>query len=411
MGHDWKETTLGEVITLQRGFDLPTQDRQPGTVPIVSSSGISGFHREPRVHAPGVVTGRYGTIGEVFFVTEPFWPLNTTLYVKDFKGNDPRFVSYLLRTVDFLAHSDKSSVPGVNRNHLHRAIVRVPGTVDEQRAIADVLGTLDDKIQLNRRMNQTLDKLARRIFRALFVDFDVVRANASGKDTEWSATFRQLFPSRFQTTRLGLTPAGWSVGSILERATLLSGGTPKTIRKDYWNGDTLWASAKDISQVDDPILIKTERTITQKGLNESATQLIPAWCTVVVARGATTGRMALLGREMAMNQTCYALASKIDTPLALYCQLMHEIERLVHGAHGSVFDTITTSTFAASMVLLAPEAALKAFEFMVSPLFQAILSNIEESVVLSDLRNILLPKLLSGHGRIKQAEEMLGTIA
>src|SRR5689334_17809685 len=119
MGNRWNEHELGEVITLQRGFDLPTQDRNAGNVPIVSSSGITGVHNEAKVKGPGVVTGRYGTIGQVFYVKQDFWPLNTTLYVKDFKGNDPLFVSFLLRTIDFEAHSDKSSVPGVNRNHLH----------------------------------------------------------------------------------------------------------------------------------------------------------------------------------------------------------------------------------------------------------------------------------------------------
>jgi type I restriction enzyme S subunit len=107
MANEWRHVRLGDVITLQRGFDLPVYDRKPGHVPVVSSSGISGTHAEAKVAAPGVVTGRYGTIGQVFYLREAFWPLNTTLYVKDFKGNDPRYVSYLLRVFDFFAHSDK----------------------------------------------------------------------------------------------------------------------------------------------------------------------------------------------------------------------------------------------------------------------------------------------------------------
>src|SRR5579859_4559878 len=143
MNAKWQQTELGEVITLQRGFDLPAQDRQEGAAPIVSSSGVTGTHFKPMVSAPGVVTGRYGTIGQVFYIQQDFWPLNTTLFVKDFKGNDPLFISYFLRTVDFHSCSDKSSVPGVNRNHLHRLRVSLPKSVDEQQAIAHVLGTLD----------------------------------------------------------------------------------------------------------------------------------------------------------------------------------------------------------------------------------------------------------------------------
>src|SRR5882724_4701778 len=154
MANEWEGIPLGELITLQRGFDLPSQDRKPGKVPIVSSSGISDYHSEVGVKGPGVVTGRYGTIGQVFLIKEDYWPLNTTLWVKDFHGNDPQFASYLLRTVDFRSCSDKSSVPGVNRNDLHQIPVLRP-PLAEQKGISAMLGALDDKIELNRRMNAT----------------------------------------------------------------------------------------------------------------------------------------------------------------------------------------------------------------------------------------------------------------
>jgi type I restriction enzyme S subunit len=138
----WQTVALGKVATLQRGFDLPQRDRRPGSIPIVTSSGIGDTHSESRVAGPGVVTGRYGTIGEVFFIEQDFWPLNTTLFVKDFHGNDPLFVSYLLRTIDFHSHSGKSGVPGVNRNDLHGLDVSRP-PLPEQRAIAAALSDVD----------------------------------------------------------------------------------------------------------------------------------------------------------------------------------------------------------------------------------------------------------------------------
>ena len=155
MASKWATLSLGDVITLQRGFDLPSRNRRPGKVPIVSSSGVSDHHSEVAVKGPGVVTGRYGTIGQVFLIKEDYWPLNTTLWVKDFHGNDPHFVSYLLQTVDFQSCSDKSSVPGVNRNDLHRIPVLLP-SLAEQKAIATVLGALDDKIAVNRKLNHHL---------------------------------------------------------------------------------------------------------------------------------------------------------------------------------------------------------------------------------------------------------------
>jgi type I restriction enzyme S subunit len=122
----WPTVPLGDVLELKRGYDLPNSARKPGGVPIVSSSGISGYHDEAKARGPGVVTGRYGTIGEVFLVWEDFWPLNTALYIMDFKGSDPLFAYYVLRNVNFEKFSDKGAVPGINRNHLHMEPVCVP---------------------------------------------------------------------------------------------------------------------------------------------------------------------------------------------------------------------------------------------------------------------------------------------
>ncbi|MDR1424447.1 MAG: restriction endonuclease subunit S [Azoarcus sp.] len=174
MAGEWRETTLGDVIELKRGYDLPQKERKPGNVPLVSSSGVSDRHAVAMVKGPGVVTGRYGTIGKVFFIKDDFWPLNTTLYVKDFKGNAPQFVSYFLRSINFHAYTDKAAVPGVNRNDLHLAEVVFPNDVEEQRAIVRILGALDDKIELNRRINETLEAMARALFKSWFVDFDGV---------------------------------------------------------------------------------------------------------------------------------------------------------------------------------------------------------------------------------------------
>ena len=139
----WVTKPLGEVVTFQRGFDLPRRLRSSGAVPLVSSAGVTDFHASSKVRAPGVVTGRYGTIGEVFFLEDPFWPLNTTLFVRDFHENEPRFVFYMLQRFDFKTFSGKSGVPGVNRNELHRETVSLPTSVTEQRAIATALSDVD----------------------------------------------------------------------------------------------------------------------------------------------------------------------------------------------------------------------------------------------------------------------------
>ena len=139
----WATLPLGQVVTFQRGYDLPHRARKRGEIPIVSSAGVTDFHDVAMVDHPGVVTGRYGTIGEIFLISEPFWPLNTTLYVRDFHGNDPRFIYYLLQRFDFASFSGKSGVPGVNRNDLHVETVTLPTNLPEQRTIAAALSDVD----------------------------------------------------------------------------------------------------------------------------------------------------------------------------------------------------------------------------------------------------------------------------
>jgi len=163
----WSSLRLGDLITLKRGYDLPTPDRvDTGSVPVVSSSGICGWHDEPRVQSPGVVTGRYGSVGAVFLLEQPFWPLNTTLYVQDFKGNDEKFVFYYLQSLPFERYSDKTSVPGVNRNDLHRIWVKRP-PLPEQRAIAAILSTWDEAIALTVRLIAALQQRKRGLMQRL----------------------------------------------------------------------------------------------------------------------------------------------------------------------------------------------------------------------------------------------------
>lgn len=320
----------------------------------------------------------------------------------------PPFLRWLVRGPEWWEQISKFINVGAVFDSLRCADVpnfelRIP-SISEQRAIANILGTLDDKIELNQRMNETLEAIARAIFKSWFVDFDPVRAKAKVRDPGLPKKIADLFPDRFVDSELGEIPEGWTVGPILEQAKLLSGGTPKTNRDDYWGGAVPWASAKDVSQCGQAFLVTTERNITEKGLTESATQLIPAFSTVVVARGATTGRMVMFGREMAMNQTCYALASNAGTPFALHCQVRQEIDDLVHAAHGSVFDTITTSTFNSARFVLPPGRALAGFEKLISPLFSRILATSNQSRTLAALRDVLLPKLISGELRVEHGE-------
>ena len=436
MEDEWPVVRVGDVCYVTDGAHAKVDRQQHGVLYLTSKNiGVgrllledvdyiseqdyerlfaNSTRSQRRLSAGDILLGIIGTFGNAYLYKDQdhFGVSSAVALIRpDQRRLEARFLYYVVTSPLFRGSHGAykaGSVQGyTNIPTIKELSVPLP-PLAEQRAIAHILGTLDDKIELNRRMNETLEAMAQAIFKSWFVDFDPVRARADGRDSGLPKHITDLFPDRFDDSELGEIPAGWEVGPILKQAKLLSGGTPKTDQKDYWDGDILWGSAKDVSQCGQTFLVGTERSITQKGLDESATQLIPAYCTVVVARGATTGRMVMFGRQMAMNQTCYGLASAADTPFTLYCHLRDQMENFVHTAHGSVFDTITTSTFANTKVVLPSDSVLKAFEQKVSPIFHRVLVNTEEIQTLAALRDTLLPTLLSGELRVKDSERFIG---
>ena len=166
---EWKECKLGDVLTFQRGHDLPRTEMIEGSYPVAGSNGIIGFHSKYTTKGPGITIGRSGNIGTPHFYKNDFWAHNTVLYVKDFKGNSEIFLFYFLKTLDFSQFNTGSAVPSLNRNHIHELSVEFPH-LPEQRAIASILSSLDDKIDLLHRQNATLEKLAETLFRQWFVE-------------------------------------------------------------------------------------------------------------------------------------------------------------------------------------------------------------------------------------------------
>lgn len=391
---EWRECTLGEVLELKRGYDLPTRLRTAGPFPVVSSSGVTGTHKEAKVKGPGVATGRYGTLGEVFYIDGDFWPLNTTLYVRDFKGNDPKFIGYFLRTIDFFAYSDKAAVPGVNRNHLHQAPVVVPDLQTQQK-IAHILGTLDDKIELNRRMNRTLEAIARAIFKSWFIGFDPVHAKAEGRepvgmDPETAA----LFPNSLQDSPLGKIPEGWEVSPFskivevspirtlkkgqvapyVDMASLPTSGSqldaPPSSREyksgsRFRNGDVLFARITPCLENGKTVLVDF---LGEGQIGAGSTEFL-----VFGPRVAGTYYAYCASRWKALRE--HAIASMTGTSGR---------QRAQKGA----FDHFEMAVPGSGL--------LQAFETRVTPMFVAQHSASMESRRLSAIRDSLLPHLLSG---------------
>lgn len=398
----WPEMRLGEVIELKRGYDLPTSAREPGPHPVVSSSGMTGTHAESKVSAPGVVTGRYGTIGQVFYLDRDFWPLNTTLYVRDFKGNDPQFVSYFLRTLDFHQFSDKAAVPGVNRNHVHEALVRFP-PIEEQRAIASVLGALDDKIELNRRMNETLEALARAIFTSWFVDFDPVRAKAEGRQpVGMDAETAALFPDSFTDSPLGPIPTGWAMGTLatittLSRGTMLPGDFPEEVFEHFSIPayDDGREAREEMGQS-----IRSAKFVVPHGavlLSKLNPRISRVWLAAPRRKSraiASTEFLVLVPREPIYREWLYCLFHA-DA-------FRNHLRGRVTGTSGS-HQRVRPEEVSAMDAILPPRPLIAAFARVAQPIFERGTAGGAEARTLGAARDLLLPKLVSGEVRVARS--------
>jgi type I restriction enzyme S subunit len=307
-----------------------------------------------------------------------------------------------------------SAVPGLNRDAAHAREVRVPKWEAEQRAIAHILGTLDDKIELNRRMSETLEAMARALFKSWFVDFDPVRAKMEGR---WQrgqslpglpAHLYDLFPDRLVDSELGEIPEGWGVKSIGDLAEVVGGSTPKTECAEFWDGGTHhWVTPKDLSGLSMPVLLDTERKITDAGLAQISSGLLPRG-TVLLSSRAPIGYLAIAEVPVAVNQGFIAMKPRQGVSnlfLLRWARAAHD-EILSH-ANGSTFLEISKASFRPIRVVTPPTPIMDAFDQFSRPMYGKVVENALESRTLAALRDALLPKLISGEIRVKDAERFL----
>jgi type I restriction enzyme S subunit len=401
MTSEWRETTLGDVLTLQRGFDLPETQREPGSYPVIASTGPVGFHRSAMVKGPGVVIGRSGSLGGGQFITSDFWPLNTTLWVKDFKGNDPRFCYYLLKSLDLGHFNAGSGVPTLNRNHIHPLLVRVPDDVAEQRAISHILGTLDDKIELNRRMNETLESMAMAIFKSWFIDYDPVRAKSERRDPGLLKGIADLFPDRFDDSELGEIPAGWRVLGLDGIARFLNGlAMQKFPPKD---GRSL------------PVIkiAQLRKGTTDEGDVASA-DLDPDYIIedgdVLFSWSGSLECVLWAGGRGALNQHLFKVTSTKYPKWLYYMWILYHLPhfRDVAAAKATTMGHIQRHHLSESKVVLPPMALLKAADQHIGPMVDALFKRRVESRTIASIRDALLPKLVSGDIRIRDLSRIVG---
>ena len=442
MAVDWKRTTLGAIATKNGyglvdgpfGSNLPASAYTQTGVPVIRGSnlalGTTRFRSDEFVYVseesarthgrslcrPGdIVFTKKGTIGQTGFVPyggrESLFLLssNQMKLTVDSAIADPLFVYYHVSAPEsvekIIRDSEATGVPKTNVAYLRDFPILLPPLAD-QKAIAAILGTLDDKIELNRQMNATLEAMARVLFQSWFVDFDPVRAKLDGRQPpDLDPATAALFPDSFQESSLGPIPDGWEVCSLSDKIQLLSGGTPKTSEPTYWNGDIPWYSVRDAPSETDVWVIHTDKHVTKLGIADSAAQLFPEKTTIISARG-TVGKLALTAVPMAMNQSCYGVRGTTGYgDYFTYYSLREATAQLQQRTHGTVFDTITTETFKTLECIFPTQKITTAFDKLVEPLLGQIRGNLRQSRTLATLRDTLLPKLLSGELSVGQAKE------
>lgn len=369
----WRVMPLGDVIRLKRGHDLPASDRVSGEIPIVSSSGITGFHNVAKVAGPGVVTGRYGTLGDVHYIEGDYWPLNTALYVEDFKGNQPRYVAYLLMTLELGSQNSAGAVPGINRNTLHLMTVRIPDE-NTQRRIVEVLCAYDDLMATNQRRITLLEEAARRLYR------------------EWFVHLR--FPGYESVPVRDGVPAGWLPGTFTDLVEV----NPRTpFTKDVERPFIEMSALSETSMV---IGHRAIRVIGGGAKFKNGDTLF-ARITPCTENG-KTGFVQFLEHDDAVasgSTEFIVLRSVTANPWWVYCMAReddfreHAI-RSMAGSDGR--QRVNPKCFHQLATLQPPQHVLTQFEQTVKDSFAQIETLCGLNEQLAQARDLLLPKLMSG---------------
>lgn len=369
------------------------------------------------------ITGDGITFGRACKVPNDVLPACVNQHVSiiriDPKRANPGYV------LSFLTHPDvKAYIESFNAGGSRRAITighieafRLPlPPFEEQRTIAHILGTLDDKIELNRQQNETLEAMARALFKAWFVDFEPVRAKMEGR---WQrgqslpglpAHLYDLFPDRFVESELGEIPEGWRHSTIGEEVTVCGGSTPSTKEPEFWEGGQhCWATPKDLSALKFPVLLDTDRKITDAGLARISSGLLPVG-TVLLSSRAPIGYLAIAEVPTAINQGFIAMKCDGALPNVFVLPWCRESMDAIVGnanANGSTFQEISKSNFRPIRVVVPSDPVLTSFTGSAVSLYRQLAENERESRSLAQLRDTLLPKLISGELRIPHAEAFL----
>ena len=418
---EWSQFTLGDLCSLiTDGKHGDSEDQSHSGFYFLSVKDILGnrlvyenarqitevdfseTNRRTNLQPGDVLFTNTGTIGRIAIAGDDPRTYRTTFQksVAILKPRrdliDPRFLYYLLHFDN--ANLSEFAAGTTQKNLLLKDIrsfeVKVP-PLREQRAIAHILGTLDDKIELNRRMSRTLEEMARVIFQDWFVDFGPTRAKMEGLDPYLPPELWDLFPDELVGSELGEIPEGWEVSTVSRLSeTIYNGGTPKRFEPRYWEGGEIpWLTSGEVRQ---SFVLRTENFISQEGLAKSSAKMVPERSILVALYGATAGQVSMNYRTLSTNQAVSAIIPSVGSRYFCLVSLKLKIPDLRNRAVGSAQQNISKKAVESTIVLL-PQIELRlVYDATVEHLFDQIFRNLDESHTLSAQRDMLLPKLVSG---------------
>ena len=404
---EWKEFPLGALTENLDSKRVPVKetDRKVGPYPYYGASGVvdhidqylfEGLHLLIAEDGENLRTRK---LPIAFLAEGRFWVNNHAHVVRGNHRADTRFLSYALKIADVTSYLTGSTMPKLTQGNLLRIPIRTP-SLPKQRAIAETLGALDEKIELNRRTNAILEAAARTLFNDWFIDFGPTRAKIEGISPYLAADIWRQFPDSFDSAG---RPDGWAVTTIGEEVSVFGGSTPSTREARFWGGDIAWATPKDLSDLNTPVLLSTERKITAAGLSQISSGLLPVH-TVLMSSRAPIGYIAIAQVPVAVNQGFIAMVCRgrlSSTYIWLWTRA--NMELILQNANGSTFLEISKSNFRPLPVVVPPASVLGAFDSMAKPLWDRIVANELEIRSLQETRDFLLPRLMSGEIRLDDA--------
>lgn len=408
MSSEWTNSTLGEFVRFQRGHDLTADEQKAGVIPVMGSAGQNGTHNESKANGPGLVVGRSGaSIGRVHWSPVDFWPHNTCLYVTDFLGNSPRFVFYLLQTLNLATYNSGSAQPSLNRNYIYSIKVCVPIRA-EQDAIAELLEAFDDRIALLRETNTTLEAIAQALFKSWFVDFDPVRAKLEGRVPEaMDNATAALFPDSFDESESGLLPNGWTTCPIYDLATYINGaaykafdpnleqrGLPIIKIAELKAGVTAQTAYSDVAMPEKFRILIGDILFSWSGNPDTSIDTFvwahnPAW----------------------LNQHIFRVLPHVADERSFLLQTLRYLRpvfaELARNKQTTGLGHVTVADLKRLRIVKPPMVVLEHFDNLVAPIHGRIFKNEQIAQSLVAVRDSLLPRLISGQLLLPEAQMIL----